>query len=561
MEDYQQQTIFQTLDENDLDYTFARTPEIDIDMDNETDSDMINDNNSELEIDIDNENGDVEMKIGDLFNNWDTVQRVVDSYAKQHGFVARKCRKELDSIDKSIIRRYVYSCWKSGMNKSKKIDDINVHRDSVSTKTNCPWHVNFYFGKKTGVIRLTKLINEHNHPCDTETIELAPKNLRLSKPILDKIEHYTINGRLGAGQQYDLLINEFPQCHIKKKNLYNAINKFRGVRIHDNSDAATLLLDLLKHRDEDPDYIVNPRLEGPSNELTGLFWMTSQQRNELWPKFHDVVIHDNTAKTNRYEMALSLFVGIDNDFKTRILAQALTKYETQADYEWILHCTLEATNNLSPLVLFTDGDPAMIAAVHVVYPQTRHLLCIYHIIENIKKKARSKLHGEMAKSFIEDFYHMRNSYTQDQFESRYNNMLIKYEQCHSYLERLHSSRESWARYSIMKVFTAGVESTQRVESINGVLKKHLDRNTLLKELGKVIEQELEKESQYTRIKDYYGSNPSSGLLSTYTTIFKDIDSVLKDYLSPIPLSLQRAQMKQALLYQGALITKNQVSKF
>ncbi|CAB5373031.1 unnamed protein product [Rhizophagus irregularis] len=63
------------------------------------------------------------------------------------------------------------------------------------------------------------------------------------------------------------------------------------------------------------------------------------------------------------------------------------------------------------------------------------------------------------------------------------------------------------------------------------------------EPGKVIEQKLENESQYTRIKDYYGSNPSSGLPLTYFTIFKDIDSVLKDYLSPIPLSLQQVQIK------------------
>ena len=95
--------------------------------------------------------------------------------------------------------------------------------------------------------------------------------------------------------------------------------------------------------------------------------MTSQQHNELWPQFFDVVIHDNTAKTNRYEMALSLFVGIDHNYKTRILAQALTKYETQADYDWILRCTLEVTN-IQPIVLFTDGDPAMIAAIQVVYP-------------------------------------------------------------------------------------------------------------------------------------------------------------------------------------------------
>lgn len=35
----------------------------------------------------------------------------------------------------------------------------------------------------------------------------------------------------------------------------------------------------------------------------------------------------------------------------------------------------------------------------------------------------------MAKTFVVDFYHMTNSYnTQDQFEYRYNNMFVKYEQ-------------------------------------------------------------------------------------------------------------------------------------
>ena len=44
MEDYQQQTISRAFDENDLDYAFVQTPEIDIDMDNELDSDMFNNN-------------------------------------------------------------------------------------------------------------------------------------------------------------------------------------------------------------------------------------------------------------------------------------------------------------------------------------------------------------------------------------------------------------------------------------------------------------------------------------------------------------------------------------
>ncbi|CAB4416816.1 unnamed protein product [Rhizophagus irregularis] len=177
----------------------------------------------------------------------------------------------------------------------------------------------------------------------------------------------------------------------------------------------------------------------------------------------------------------------------------------------------------------------MLAAVQVVYPQTCHLLCIYHIAENIKKKAKALLRNDMVQNFIEDFYHMRNSYTEYQFELRYTEMLTKYELCRSYLKKkLYSNRESWARYAISKVFTAGVESTQRVESIN--------------------------EAQYSRIKEYYGSNPSTGLLSTYNMIFKNIDSILKDHLAPIPLSLQRAQMKQSLLYQGILISIDQVKE-
>ncbi|CAG8533113.1 2188_t:CDS:2 [Cetraspora pellucida] len=309
---------------------------------------------------------------GDFFNNWNEVQHAVDAYSKQHGFVAIKYRKDLDPVNKSIIRRRDYICWKSGVNKPKKVEDICAHHDGVSGKTDCPWIVHFYFGKRATRITITSIVNEHNHLCDSDTIELAPKYLQFPQEILDKIKSYTIVGRLGA--------------------------------------------------------------------------------------------------------------------------------------------------------------------------------------------AKSKLHGDAVKNFVNDFYRMRNSFTQEQFELKYNHMLEKYEPCRSYLEtKLYPCRESWAKYAILKLFTAGAESTQRVESINGVLKKHVDRGTLLKELVKVIDQELEKEASYNRIRDYYGSNPLSGLPSTHNTIFNAIDSVLVEHLVPIPLSLQRAQMSQALLYQGILVTIEQAS--
>ncbi|PKC54713.1 hypothetical protein RhiirA1_476804 [Rhizophagus irregularis] len=80
-----------------------------------------------------------------------------------------------------------------------------------------------------------------------------------------------------------------------------------------------MLLFLLKQQKDDPDYVIIPQLEGPANELTRLFWMTSYQ-------------------------SFSLFVAVDNNYKTRIVAQALIKYENQADFNWILQYTL---SNLS----------------------------------------------------------------------------------------------------------------------------------------------------------------------------------------------------------------------
>ena len=53
---------------------------------------------------------EVTLKVSDLFNNWESVQMVIDSYAKQNGFVINKCRKDLDLIDKSIVRCRVYTC-------------------------------------------------------------------------------------------------------------------------------------------------------------------------------------------------------------------------------------------------------------------------------------------------------------------------------------------------------------------------------------------------------------------------------------------------------------------
>ena len=96
-------------------------------------------------------------------------------------------------------------------------------------------------------------------------------------------------------------------------------------------------------------------------------------------------------------MALSFFVAIDVNMKSRIVAQALMDRETKDAYAWILQCTLDATG-LSPKIFVTDADPGMDIAIRLKYPSTFHIHCIWHIGQNLILRLRSKL-GELFELF------------------------------------------------------------------------------------------------------------------------------------------------------------------
>ena len=136
----------------------------------------------------------------------------------------------------------------------------------------------------------------------------------------------------------------------------------------------------------------------------------------LWLRYHDVIMHDNTCKTNRYDRPLSIFVTPDNNLKTRIVAQAIVDDETQSSYEWVFKCVKDATG-LVPKVFVTDGDPAVNGAVIAQFPGTFHMHCIWHISQNLPKNLKGTL-GSNFTNFMKDFYIMRNSITEEKFSER-----------------------------------------------------------------------------------------------------------------------------------------------
>jgi hypothetical protein len=66
------------------------------------------------------------------------------------------------------------------------------------------------------------------------------------------------------------------------------------------------------------------------------------------------------------------------------VAAAILEDETEAIYVWVLQ-ELKNSCNITPTVLYSDVDPALISAVKKIYPETHHFLCIFHIDLNLRK--------------------------------------------------------------------------------------------------------------------------------------------------------------------------------
>ena len=92
-------------------------------------------------------------------------------------------------------------------------------------------------------------------------------------------------------------------------------------------------------------------------------------------------------------MPLGVFVIIDNKGKTCLVCQVLVSNESLDTHIWILECIRKATEQ-APIVMFTDADPALDAAIPIVFPETYPAHCIFHIAQNLPKNLKAKLGGK-----------------------------------------------------------------------------------------------------------------------------------------------------------------------
>ena len=114
----------------------------------------------------------------------------------------------------------------------------------------------------------------------------------------DVSEYLTAVPTMGVRTLYRLLSKKYPDTYIHHKNLYNAIQEVRKCeRIKEKDDAENMLQELYNLQKKDPGWVIETHIIGEDFCLGSILWMSPQQV-QLWMRFHDVVITDDTYKTN-----------------------------------------------------------------------------------------------------------------------------------------------------------------------------------------------------------------------------------------------------------------------
>ena len=371
-------------------------------VDNETNPNPFIHDETDKSNGLDEPSDSLELTSGFIFTDWEDFKSWIHRFALKESF-SYKIRTS-ETIQ-GVMRRATYECAKSGTHNPQTTSDPTKQRNAYSHRTLCPWKLNVT-RPKIGVVKINSFNNEHNHPLIPMIQEIALQFRKLTKEMLADIEKYVIKGRMDSVSIYPLLKHDYPDQPIHKKDLYNAVYQFRQKHNPGDGDASQMLQLLMDWKDLEPLWVVKTQLDSISRRLISLLWMSPMQR-ELYSKHNDVVIVDSTYNTNRFQMILCIVTVIDNNFRTRIVACAIIEDELLDTYRWIFDSIFTETG-VSPGVVFSDSDPSLIRSIKDIYPNAQHLLCIFHIDLNLRKKLKGKM-GSQFEEFRRKFYVYRNS--------------------------------------------------------------------------------------------------------------------------------------------------------
>ncbi|XP_048320933.1 protein FAR1-RELATED SEQUENCE 5 isoform X4 [Ziziphus jujuba] len=387
--------------------------------------------------------GEDDNLMGKVVNSEDEAYALYNAYALRVGFSIRKGKVRYFTGSKKIRSRE-YFCSKEGFKLDEDLEEKKVRR--LDTRTGCKAFVRF--SNEDGLWKVVAFNPQHNHelamPSEKHLLKSA-RRMPISKAHVPGVEGF---GDIGFVNRDCYTYMNRQKTLMSAGDSQNLLNLFKSKQAEDSLFFYTVQVD-------------------QENRITNFFWRDGRSRLD-YDCFGDVLAFDTTCRTNKYNLICAPFVGVNHHWQNVMFGCAFMLDETTTSFEWLFKSFLESMGNRPPKTILTDHNQAISNAIEIVFPNTRHCLCRWHILKSVASQV-----GDLSEN--SEFKYLFNKCLTGceeaaDFQQSWDNLIQKYNiGNHKWFNTLYEVRAKWSTAFTKDVFTGGISSSQRSESTGNVL--------------------------------------------------------------------------------------------
>jgi hypothetical protein len=435
--------------------------------------------------------------------------------AKRDNFVVT--RRSTEYASDRMMMKGTFCCYKSGKSNT---------RSRGTAKTDCPFKIHFRMKSSTNVYAFTPNHHlVHNHAMDPASTVMTAMARRFAPRQLDTIE--SMHSRGSTVPQIVTELRETTNAAILPKDVYNSLRRSERTHFDGVSEVQTLVSALEGNIEFDYRAVTNDQ-----RQLVSLAF-AHRRSLEQFSALSFVLLMDSTYATNKFNMPLLLFSSVDPLGYTYIVACCLLKDETIVSYNTALSSFKQLLGPRAVIIdaIVTDQDRALMRAVETQFPASSHQLCRWHLQMNVKTNVGKNL--PLCSKFSR-YMHCENQALAEQIYESMQGSASSEES--AYLEHLHDLRHRYVEAWVLNYRNLGIRSTQRAESMNHALKRHLNTNSQLVDLFRALQAMIKTQEETRAFNEFQMRDRPS--------VYSPLISLLRGKVSRFLLELLEGQFSQ-----------------
>ncbi|KAL4603110.1 hypothetical protein ACB092_10G102300 [Castanea dentata] len=434
-----------------------------------------------------------EIKIGMQVKSEEETYNLYNQYALKRGFSIRKAVKREYN---GVIRQREFVCSKQGFKEFEDPSNVKKYYN-LDVRTGCRARIRF--DVKNDIWKFAT----PEERC----------NLRSGRKVLPahgNIISTMVSSGIKATKSYSFLSKELGGANnvgFSRRDCHNFVQTKRK-EIMEAGDGQSIINHFKEKQSEDPMFFYSVQVD-QDNRIANFFWRDGRSKLD-YDSFGDVVIFDTTYRTNKYNLICAPFVGINHHWNNVLFGCAFLSNETTQSFIWLFETFLTAMGGRQPKSIFTDQDQAMANAINMVFSESRHRLCLWHISKNAQKNLVG-IYG--VPDFNQRFNHCLygGCLNETEFESTWSKMIEMHNlKDNTWLNRLYQIREKWCPTFNLDFFSAKMKSIQRSESTNSVFHQIMKTSMSLIEVIKFYEEKAAQMRQDEINEDFRCKNCAPG---------------------------------------------------